>query len=30
MHPFRFGIQCRGPADPAAWRALDRKVEDLG
>ena len=30
MHPFRFGIQCRGPADPAGWRALARKVEDLG
>jgi probable F420-dependent oxidoreductase len=30
MHPFRFGIQCRGPADPHGWRALARKVEDLG
>ena len=30
MHPFRFGIQCRGPADAAGWRALARKVEDLG
>ncbi len=30
MHPFRFGIQCRGPADPAGWRALATKVEDLG
>jgi probable F420-dependent oxidoreductase len=30
MHPFRFGIQCRGPADPAGWWALTRKVEDLG
>ena len=30
MHPFRFGIQCRGPADPAGWPALARKVEDLG
>ncbi len=28
--PFRFGIQCRGPADAAGWRALARKVEDLG
>jgi probable F420-dependent oxidoreductase len=30
VHPFRFGIQCRGPADPAGWRDLARKVEDLG
>jgi probable F420-dependent oxidoreductase len=30
MHPFRFGIQCRGPADAAGWKALARKVEDLG
>lgn len=30
MHPFRFGIQCRGPADPSGWSALARKVEDLG
>jgi probable F420-dependent oxidoreductase len=30
MHPFRFGIQCRGPSDPAGWRALARQVEDLG
>lgn len=30
MHPFRFGIQCRGPADGDGWRALARKVEDLG
>lgn len=30
MHPFRFGIQCKGPADPVAWPALARKVEDLG
>lgn len=30
MHPFRFGIQCRGPADPQGWPALARKVEDLG
>lgn len=30
MHPFRFGVQCRGPADPAGWRDLARKVEDLG
>jgi probable F420-dependent oxidoreductase len=29
-HPFRFGIQCRGPADPAGWPALARKVEGLG
>jgi len=30
VHPFRFGIQCRGPADPSGWRSLARKVEDLG
>ncbi|MGQ0431788.1 MAG: TIGR03621 family F420-dependent LLM class oxidoreductase [Microthrixaceae bacterium] len=30
MHPFRFGIQCRGPADADGWPALARKVEDLG
>lgn len=30
MHPFRFGLQCREPADPSGWRALARKVEDLG
>ena len=30
VHPFRFGIQCRGPADAAGWAAQARKVEDLG
>jgi probable F420-dependent oxidoreductase len=30
VHPFRFGVQCRGPADAAGWRDLARKVEDLG
>jgi len=30
MHPFRFGIQCKGPADPVGWPAMARKVEDLG
>jgi probable F420-dependent oxidoreductase len=30
MHRFRFGIQCRGPADPDGWRDLARQVEDLG
>src|SRR5688572_19110436 len=30
MHPFRFGIQCRRPADGLGWRMLARKVEDLG
>jgi len=30
VQPFRFGIQCRGPAEVAGWRALARKVEDLG
>jgi probable F420-dependent oxidoreductase len=28
--PFRFGIQCKGPADQAGWAAHARKVEDLG
>jgi probable F420-dependent oxidoreductase len=30
VHPFRFGIQCRGPADQRGWRDLARKAEDLG
>jgi len=30
MRPFRFGLQCRGPADGPGWRALARQVEDLG
>ncbi len=30
MHPFRFGLQCRGPADARGWPALARQVEDLG
>ena len=30
MHPFRFGIQCRGTADGGAWRDVARRVEDLG
>ncbi len=30
MHPFRFGLQCRGPLDHGGWAALARKVEDLG
>jgi probable F420-dependent oxidoreductase len=29
-HPFRFGLQCKGPPDGRAWQALARKVEDLG
>ena len=28
--PFRFGIQCKGPAEGPAWAAHVRKVEDLG
>ncbi len=28
--PFRFGVQLKGPADPAAWRETARKAEDLG
>lgn len=27
---FRFAVQCRGPADQGGWKALARKVEDLG
>lgn len=30
MRPFRFGIQCKGPASAAGWAELARKVEDLG
>lgn len=30
VHPFRFGIQCKGPADRRGWPDLARKVEDLG
>jgi probable F420-dependent oxidoreductase len=30
VHRFRFGIQCKGPADPIGWPAHARKVEDLG
>jgi probable F420-dependent oxidoreductase len=30
VHPFRFGIQCKGPADHRGWAAHARKVEDLG
>jgi probable F420-dependent oxidoreductase len=30
VHPFRFGIQCKGPADVTGWPALARTVEDLG
>ena len=30
MHPFRFGLQCRGPADATGWRELARRMEDLG
>jgi probable F420-dependent oxidoreductase len=30
VHPFRFGIQCKGPADAVGWPALARKVESLG
>lgn len=28
--PFRFGIQCKGPADGVGWADHARKVEDLG
>ncbi|MDQ2651313.1 MAG: TIGR03621 family F420-dependent LLM class oxidoreductase [Actinomycetota bacterium] len=30
MHPFRFGLQCRGPLDQVGWPEHARKVEDLG
>lgn len=30
MRPFRFGLQCKGPADRAGWAELARRVEDLG
>ena len=30
MPPFRFGLQCKGPADPAGWRALARRLEGDG
>lgn len=30
MHPFRFGLQCKGPADPLGWRDLARGLEDGG
>ena len=30
MRPFRFGLQCRGPADAEGWRQLARRAEDLG
>ena len=30
MHPFRFGLQCRGPADGGGWRALARRLEVEG
>ncbi len=29
-HPFRFGLQAKGPADPIAFRQLARRAEDLG
>jgi probable F420-dependent oxidoreductase len=30
MHRFRFGLQCKGPADGTGWAELARKAEDLG
>jgi probable F420-dependent oxidoreductase len=30
VHPFRFGLQCRGPADGRGWQALARRLEDEG
>ena len=30
VHPFRFGLQCRGPLHHTGWKELARKVEDLG
>jgi probable F420-dependent oxidoreductase len=29
-HPFRFTVQCPGPADPAGWPELARRAESLG
>jgi probable F420-dependent oxidoreductase len=29
-HPFRFTVQCHGPADASGWVELARKAEDLG
>lgn len=29
-HPFRFGIQCKAPAEPRGWRAQAQRAEDLG
>jgi len=30
MHPFSFGLQCKGPADRRGWAELARRLEDLG
>lgn len=30
LHPFRFGLQSRGPASAKGWAELARKVEGLG
>ena len=30
MHPFRFGVQLSHAPSPAAWRAMARKIEELG
>ena len=30
MHPFRFGLQCKGPTDPDGWRQLARRMEGDG
>lgn len=29
-HPFRFGVQARGPVDADGWPALARRAEELG
>ncbi len=29
-HPFRFTVQCHGPADRDGWRAQARRAEELG
>jgi probable F420-dependent oxidoreductase len=29
-HPFRFGLQAKGPVDPHGWPETARRVEDLG
>jgi probable F420-dependent oxidoreductase len=30
VHPFRYGLQCKGPAHPRGWRDLARRIEADG